>query len=189
MALAAGWIVLFRPPAAEGIEVISLRVGLAVAEAIAAQLSSPLQLKWPNDLMLESRKVGGVLCEARWQGEVLGWVAVGLGMNVRNRIPEELDAVAVSLSAFIPKITVEDVVEPVLAAIRTLDLGAGRLSPAELDRFIRRDWLRGRTIREPVRGKVTGIGEDGALLVRTASGSDVSLRSGTVEMAAASPSR
>lgn len=184
------WLsVLFRPPAAEGIEVISLRVGLAVAEAIEAQLSRPLQLKWPNDLMLEGRKVGGVLCEARWQGEALGWVGVGLGMNVRNRIPEELDAVAVSLSALMPKIKVEDVVEPVLAAIRTLDLGSGRLSPAELNRFLHRDWLRGRTIREPVRGEVTGIGEDGALLVRTASGSDVSLRSGTVEMAAASLSR
>jgi BirA family biotin operon repressor/biotin-[acetyl-CoA-carboxylase] ligase len=184
------WLsVVFRPPAVEGIEVISLRVGLAVAEAIQARVPKPLQLKWPNDLMLENRKVGGVLCEARWQGEALGWVAVGIGLNIRNPIPDELGAVAVSLSEFTPGITVEEIADPVLAALRALDLGTGRLSPAEFARFAGLDWLRGRTIREPVVGKVTGVGEDGALLVRTASGSDVSLRSGTVELAAASHSR
>ncbi|MEO8088784.1 MAG: biotin--[acetyl-CoA-carboxylase] ligase [Gemmatimonadales bacterium] len=184
------WLsVVFKPPAVEGLEVISLRVGLAVAEAIQAQLPKPLQLKWPNDLMLEGRKVGGVLCEARWQGDSLAWVAVGVGMNVRNRIPDELGLVAMSLHELAPGITVEEVGDAVLAALRALDLGPGRLSPSELDRFARRDWLRGHTILEPAAGRVTGVGEDGALLVRTASGSEVSLRSGTVELAAASPSR
>ena len=184
------WLSLvFKPPTVEGIEVISLRVGLAVAEAIQAQVPKPLQLKWPNYLMLEGRKLGGVLCEARWQGDALGWVAVGIGMNVLNRIPAELDAVAVSLSELVPGITVEEVGDPVLAALRALDLGTGRLSPSELDRFARRDYLRGRSIREPAEGRVTGVGEDGALLVRTASGSEVSLRSGTVELAAVSHSR
>lgn len=181
--------VVFRPPAVEGIEAISLRVGLAVAEAIQARVPKPLRLKWPNDLMLEDRKLGGVLCEARWQGEALAWVAVGLGMNIRNHIPDELGTVAISLSDLIPAITVEEIADPVLAALRELDLGTGRLSPAELNRFARRDWLRGRTIREPVAGTVTGVGEDGALLVRTPAGSDVSLRSGTVELAAVSHSR
>lgn len=184
------WLsVVFRPPAVEGIEVISLRVGLAVAEAIQARVPKPLQLKWPNDVMLENRKVGGVLCEARWQGETLGWVAVGVGLNVRNSIPNELGAVAVSLSEFTPGITVEETAEPVLKALRALDLGIGRLAQAELERYARRNWLRGRTIREPVAGEVTGVGEDGALLVRTPAGSDVSLRSGTVELAAVSHSR
>jgi hypothetical protein len=76
-----------------------------------------------------------------------------------------------------------------VAALSVLDLSTGRLSPDELNQFALRDWLRGRTICEPVVGKVTGVGEDGVLLVRTASGSDVSLRSGTVELAAVSPSR
>ena len=184
------WLsVVFRPPAVEGIEVISLRVGLAVAEAIPARVPKPLQLKWPNDLMLDDRKVGGVLCEARWQGEALGWVTVGIGLNVRNRIPGELGAAAVSLSDLTPEITVEEITEPVLAALRGLDLATGRLSPAELNRFARRDWLRGRMIREPVVGRVTGVGDDGTLLVRTAPGSEVSVRSGTVELAAVSHSR
>jgi BirA family biotin operon repressor/biotin-[acetyl-CoA-carboxylase] ligase len=184
------WLsVVFKPPVVEGIEVISLRVGLTVAEAIQRHIPKGLQIKWPNDLMLGDRKVGGVLCEARWQGELLGWVAVGIGLNVRNRIPDELGAVAVSLSESIPGITVEEVAKPILAALRALDLGSGRLSPAELVRFSRRDWLRGRVIREPVAGRVTGVGDDGALLVRTASGADASLRTGSVELAAVSHSR
>src|SRR4029077_14678071 len=47
----------------------------------------PIALKWPNDLMLDDRKVGGILGEARWQGESLAWVAVGLGLNVQNALP------------------------------------------------------------------------------------------------------
>jgi biotin-(acetyl-CoA carboxylase) ligase len=95
----------------------------------------------------------------------------------------------VSLSDSTSEITVEEITEPVLAALRGLDLATGRLSLAELNRFARRDWLRGRMIREPVVGRVMGVGDDGALLVRTASGSEVSLRSGTVELAAVSHSR
>ena len=183
------WLsVLFRPAVAEGVEVISLRAGLAVAEAIQPLVPKPLQLKWPNDLMLDGRKVGGVLCEARWQGEVLGWVAVGFGMNVRNTVPEELDQMAVSLAALTPGITVEETTGLILTALRGLDL-SGNLTPAELEQFALRDWLRGRTIREPVAGTVTGLGEDGSLLVRTQGGTDLSLRSGGVELAAISHSR
>ena len=184
------WLsVLFQPPAVEGIEVISLRVGLAVADAIQSRVPRPLQLKWPNDLMLEGRKVGGVLCEARWQGDTLGWVAVGIGMNVCNRIPDELREKAISLRELLPGITIEEISDPVLAALRELDLGTGRLTPDELSRFARRDWLRGRTIREPVAGTVMGVGEDGALLVCTPRGSEIALRSGPVEVATVSPSR
>ena len=67
--------VVFKPPAVEGIEVISLRVGLAVADAIQARVPRPLQLKWPNDLMLEGRKLGGVLCEARWHLDGWRWAS------------------------------------------------------------------------------------------------------------------
>ena len=184
------WLsVVFQPPAVEGIEVISLRVGLAVAEVIQSRVPTPLQLKWPNDLMLDDRKVGGVLCEARWQGETLGWVAVGIGLNVSNSIPAELSSAAVSIRELLPGVTVEEISDPILAALRELDLGAGRLTPAELSRFARRDWLRGRTIREPVAGTVLGVAEDGALLVRTAGGSEIASRSGTVEVATVSHSR
>jgi BirA family biotin operon repressor/biotin-[acetyl-CoA-carboxylase] ligase len=184
------WLsVLCRPPVIEGLEVLSLRAGLAVAEAVQALVRKPIQLKWPNDLMLSGRKFGGVLCEARWQGDSLGWIAIGVGMNVRNRVPEELGSVAISLADDRADITPEIVAPTALAALRQLDHGAGQLSGRELEQFAQRDWLRGRAVLEPVAGTAAGLREDGALLVRTALGSEVPIRSGPVHLAAASPSR
>ena len=178
---------LFRPPAAGGIEVMSLRVGLSVAKSLEPLLSLPVQVKWPNDLMVGERKVGGILCEARWQGGALGWVAVGVGVNVRNPVPEELSEAAVSLVEVRPGITIDDALVPIVAALRTIDLEAERLSPVELDHFAERDWLSGREIGAPIRGRVRGLGDDGALLVQTADRSEIPLRSGSVELAAVSP--
>lgn len=184
------WLsVLFRPTTAAGIEVTSLRVGLAVAESIEAYAGRRIALKWPNDIMLDGRKLGGVLCEARWQGDTLGWIAVGVGINVRNRVPEELSGVAASLADTLPEALAEELVEPVLTALRDLDLSAGQLSPAEMTLFARRDWLHGRSVTEPVAGTVVGIHADGALLVRPAQGPDIPLRSGPVELASVSHSR
>jgi BirA family biotin operon repressor/biotin-[acetyl-CoA-carboxylase] ligase len=184
------WLsVLHRPPAAGGIEVASLRVGLAIADAVEPFVSCPIQLKWPNDLMLGERKVGGILCEARWQGGTLGWVAVGIGLNVRNHIPTELRRHAVSLNQERAEITIEDIVGPIVTALRRVDLRAERLSAVELSQFARRDWLSGREIRAPLSGTVVGLSDDGALLVRTAAGSATPLRSGSVELAAVSHTR
>ncbi|HET9465785.1 MAG TPA: biotin--[acetyl-CoA-carboxylase] ligase [Gemmatimonadales bacterium] len=184
------WLsVLFRPPVIEGLEVMSLRAGLAVAEAVEALIQKPLQLKWPNDLVLDGRKVGGVLCEARWQGESLGWIAVGVGMNIRNRVPEELSSVAVSLAAFRPDVSPEALAQPVVESLRQLDPGAGQLSDSELGRFATRDWLRGRAIVEPVAGTLAGLRPDGALLVRTTLGAEVPVRSGPLRLAAVTHSR
>ena len=178
------WLsVLFRPVTLEGIEVISLRAGMAVARAVEAVVPRPLQLKWPNDLMLRSHKVGGVLCEARWQGDTLGWVAVGVGLNVRNHIPEELASVARCLADEQPDLTPDTLAPLVLAALRELEVGTGPLSSPELQQFASRDWLRGRIIREPVAGTVQGLSPDGALRVLTSGGGDLSLRSGSVELA------
>jgi len=184
------WLsLLYRPGALGGIEIISLRVGLAVAGAIEPRLSRPVRLKWPNDLMLGDRKVGGILCEARWQGPALGWIAVGIGVNVSNVIPSDLGGTAVALAEGQPGMTREDVVEPILAATRQVDLALDHLTAAELERFASRDWLLGREIRTPVAGTAAGLRDDGALLVRTPDGTEVPLRSGSVELVAVSHTR
>jgi BirA family biotin operon repressor/biotin-[acetyl-CoA-carboxylase] ligase len=175
--------VLMRPIDVGGIEVMSLRVGLAVAAAVEARTGLAIELKWPNDLMLQRRKVGGILCEARWQGGALGWVAVGIGINVQNAVPVELADSAVALGEVKPGVTSEDLAESTLAALRSIDLSAERLSMAELTQFERRDWLRGKELREPVRGHVAGINDDGSLLVRTLHDGIVALRSSSIELA------
>ena len=86
------WLsVLCRPPDEAAAEVMSLRAALAVAPVLEQAVPGVrLSIKWPNDLLIDGRKTGGILCEARWQGTVLGWIAVGLGLNVSNPLPEDL---------------------------------------------------------------------------------------------------
>jgi BirA family transcriptional regulator, biotin operon repressor / biotin---[acetyl-CoA-carboxylase] ligase len=178
------WLsVLYRPSVPGAVEVMSLRAGLAAARAIEALIGRTIQLKWPNDLLLDGRKVGGVLCEARWQGDLLSWVVIGLGINVRNRIPDELMGTAVALAVASPGIAVEEVGESVVQALRVLDLREEQLSRAELEQFAQRDWLRGRKIQHPLPGTVTGVREDGALVVQTMDGIDTPVRTGSVELA------
>jgi BirA family transcriptional regulator, biotin operon repressor / biotin---[acetyl-CoA-carboxylase] ligase len=174
---------LFRPPISGGIEIISVRTGLAVAMALETCGCGHIQLKWPNDLMLEEQKVGGILCEARWLGDVLAWVAVGVGLNVRNRIPAELGSAAIALHSRQPNIDEGELRTSIISALGRLDLRAATLSPGELDRFATRNWLTGRIIREPVSGTVSGLLADGTLLVRTADGSDSPVRSGSIALA------
>jgi BirA family biotin operon repressor/biotin-[acetyl-CoA-carboxylase] ligase len=178
------WLsVLYRPAVPGAVEVMSLRAGLAAARAIEALIEQPIQLKWPNDLLLGGRKVGGVLCEARWQGDILAWVVIGLGLNVRNQIPDELIGTAVALAAGRSGITIEEVGDGVIKALRGLDLREEQLSRAELEQFAQRNWLRGRKIQQPLPGTVTGVREDGALLVQTLDGIDTPVRTGSVELA------
>lgn len=181
------WLSVLARPRAAALELLSLRAGLAVAEALAALgAGSRIALKWPNDLMLDDRKCGGILCEARWQGASPAWVVIGLGLNVGNPVPRELAATATRLAAALPAMTAADLVGPMVDALRTVDAAAGPLDPEERVRFDRRDWLRGRALAAPVFGTAAGLGADGALLVRGPAGTTTAVRSGTVALAGTS---
>ncbi len=174
---------LYRPPVSTGVELFGLRIGLAVAEAVEALGSAvPVHIKWPNDLMIGDRKVGGILCEARWQGESLAWVVAGVGINVANSIPADLTGIATALVDRLPGVTPELLEPEVTSRLGALDSGSERLGPAELVRLRQRDWLNGRPLLSPAAGRAAGISEEGALLVHTAGGAIVAVRAGTVEL-------
>jgi BirA family biotin operon repressor/biotin-[acetyl-CoA-carboxylase] ligase len=78
--------ILLEPPAERAIAELSLVAGLAVAEAVETALGLAVQLKWPNDVMVNRRKVAGVIAEA-----ANGRVVVGMGVNV-NQTREQLPA-------------------------------------------------------------------------------------------------
>jgi BirA family biotin operon repressor/biotin-[acetyl-CoA-carboxylase] ligase len=175
------WLSVLARPATVGLEVLSLRAGLALAELIdRLGAGSRIRLKWPNDLMLDERKTGGILCEARWQGGTLSWVAMGVGLNLANEPPPELEATATRLCTAIPGLTPGDLTEPVAEALRAVEAAAGPLTSDELSRFAARDWLWGRAIEAPVSGIGAGIASDGALLVRRADGTVAQVRTGKV---------
>jgi BirA family biotin operon repressor/biotin-[acetyl-CoA-carboxylase] ligase len=179
------WLaLLLRPAQAEpGGGPVSIRGGLAVADAIDAVLGRPAaQLKWPNDVLLEDRKVAGVLCEGRWQGMTPQWLAVGVGINVANAIPPELARQAIALGELLPGVRRIDVLDRLVPILARLGAHAARLSDAECAAFGARDWLRGRLIRRPIFGRALGPRPDGALMV-DAGGATTAVREGHVELA------
>ena len=178
------WCSVLARPVDPGIELLSLRVGLAVAaELTGIGAGRGIRVKWPNDLMLGERKAGGVLCEARWQGGALAWVAIGVGLNVSNAPPPELAHLATYLASVVPGLTPTALVEPVVDAIRRIDSPAGLLHSRELEALARLDWLRGRVLEVPVAGTADGIAADGALRVRSPDGGVTHLRAGTIVLA------
>lgn len=81
--------VVLRPScAARNAGQIARVIGIGAAEAIAAQTGLAVRLKPPNDLILDEKKLGGILVESQIRGEKLAHAVAGLGINV-NGSPED----------------------------------------------------------------------------------------------------
>jgi BirA family biotin operon repressor/biotin-[acetyl-CoA-carboxylase] ligase len=77
---------------------VSLLLGAALAGALRARYDLPVCAKWPNDLWLWNRKLGGVLIELSAVGGRLGWLIAGVGINVNNSLPEGARVPPISLA-------------------------------------------------------------------------------------------
>ncbi len=157
---------------------------LAVIDTAAALLGSRerLEIKWPNDVLLDGRKLSGVNLPAILDGERVSALVLGIGVNVnlaREDLPPELGTIATSLriasGRWLDRTAVaEDLLARLERWIETLrDAGPAPI----LDTYAK--WLRmrgsrvriaGPGIAREVEGIAEGIGEDGALLVRTGGG-------------------
>ena len=70
----------FLPP--DQVQQLTMLCALAMVDAVNQLTGVDVGLKWPNDLVYQSRKLAGILTEASYLGGTLGWVVVGLGLNV-----------------------------------------------------------------------------------------------------------
>ena len=180
------WLsVVCRPAVGSAVEVVGVRVGLALARFLDGIVRPPahIALKWPNDLLLGTGKLGGILAEARWQGDNLAWIVVGVGLNVRNRLPPGVTPSAARLVDAGVAVAPVDLAEPVACVVARASRTAEPLSTEELDEFHLRDWLRGRRLLAPAAGTACGISAGGLLRVRRSDGS-VAEVFGTVGLAA-----
>lgn len=153
---------------------LPLRAGLA-----AADVSGPRALvKWPNDVLVEERKVAGVLAEAfpRERCAVLG-----IGFNVAVD-PAALPPALHERAGTLGRSTEE--LEPVLAELlRALERRLGEPTGRVLSALRERDALYGRAVAwRDGRGTAAGIGEGGALIVRTDDGRRIALDAGEIHL-------
>jgi BirA family biotin operon repressor/biotin-[acetyl-CoA-carboxylase] ligase len=160
---------------------VTLLLGLAVAEAIE-RVAAGLRvgLKWPNDLQIGRRKVGGVLCESAGAA-----VVAGIGINLRplEGAPAELRERATALetetSSMLPASTLAG---SVIASLQGRSAPAPTLEPAVLAELSGRDALAGAPVDtdEHGHGIGRGIDREGALLLERPDGSRVRVVAGSV---------
>jgi BirA family transcriptional regulator, biotin operon repressor / biotin---[acetyl-CoA-carboxylase] ligase len=163
-------------------------LSLAVGTSVAESLDPAVRLKWPNDLWLHDRKLGGILIETASHGEGASGVrhaVIGIGMNITPRDGTGLATPPAAVRELLPGVDAGGVLErlalplvrDVLAFART---GFGPFR----ERFQARDALRGRAVvlSDGTSGTAQGVDGGGALLVHTAAGlqavssSEVSVR-------------
>jgi BirA family biotin operon repressor/biotin-[acetyl-CoA-carboxylase] ligase len=150
---------------------LSLAVGLAVAEALHPRI----RLKWPNDLWLDDRKLGGILIETAGAGspQAPRYAVIGIGLNLKRPAGEALATPPAALEELLPDPTAGDtllrVARPLVEALKAFELAG--FAPLRA-RFEARDALRGRHVRltDGTEGTASGTSETGGLLVHTAAG-------------------
>ena len=176
---------LLRPDNLQHLPAAPVRLGLYVARALAEIGVGQVSLKWPNDLIVHRRKLGGILCEGVSGRDT--FIVAGIGINVLHMpddFPPELRDTATSIAQQGNPSGVSDIAGAVVIALQnTAPLVGSALNPDELAMLAPLDVLRDRklVIDGQVSGTGKGIAADGALLVDV-EGSLRAIRSGTVRL-------
>lgn len=154
--------------------VVPLMAGVAVVEAVA-EFGVAARLKWPNDVLVDRRKLAGVLVEVSGTTAVVG---IGLNVGQTDRTVGGPDRVSLAM------VGVEAAIEAVAAAILVHlapvvaqpDLAAYRRHCDTIGRFVRVT----RPAGDPVEGRAVAVADDGQLVVDRGHGQVESLAAGDV---------
>ena len=166
--------IVLRPdrPAASAAQ-LGFAAALALGDALVPLLPRPegLRYKWPNDVLIDGRKVSGILLESQAAGEGrLDWLVVGIGVNLAS-FPENVDYPAISLAAAGARVSVEALLEATAGRFqvwyeRWREEGFRPLRDAWLERARGLgEGIRVRLAGEEASGRFAGLDEDGALLL------------------------
>jgi BirA family transcriptional regulator, biotin operon repressor / biotin---[acetyl-CoA-carboxylase] ligase len=180
---------ILRPriePAKAGL--LGLLTSIAVAETCEMLGIPKTELKWPNDVLVEGRKIAGILSEATMDDRTIRSVIVGIGLNVNMEqadFPSEFRDSATSLLLCTGKAwEVEEAARLLLGCFRDLYQRSMQEGYVFIPALWEIRWAhRGRMLsRNGVAGRGEGIGADGALLMRTGDGNLCRVTSGEVQM-------
>lgn len=152
---------------------VNFLVALTLADVLREGYGVDAGLKWPNDILVEGRKLSGLLSEMESEGDQVNFINVGIGLNVNNRTPA-VEPPAVSLQELLGR------------AVPRRDILARFLDELEqamdtepwdtvMDRWKERSVTLNRpvrivTVRDQISGTAVDVDENGALLLKQADG-------------------
>jgi len=159
---------------------IPLFSALATADALTAQTALPISVKWPNDLLIATKKIGGILCEQTTRPDKTIAIVIGIGLNINaplDGFPEELRVGATTLATESGRHTDRNAIlaELFLRLEQRLDHLLTEGPTGMIEEFTQRCSTIGKTVRvnleqgRAMEGVAESIGPDGCLRLRVAS--------------------
>jgi BirA family biotin operon repressor/biotin-[acetyl-CoA-carboxylase] ligase len=166
---------------------LTMASSIAVFQGIKKITGIKAEIKWPNDLLINGRKICGILTEIDSEKQKINYCIIGIGINVNNELEKELQLDATTLKKELNK---EILIHELLRAIiENFDENYNKLLSGEYD-FIRESWLKcsniiGRKIqviddKTVLTGKVVKVDSDGYILLNTANG-EIKIISGDIK--------
>ena len=190
--------IILRPELApQHLAKITLAAGVAVCQAIERKLGLKPQIKWPNDILLDDKKVGGILSETgpieQTSAGQQTLVVVGIGLNIKEPaggFPPDLKEKATALSGYLDKAVARE--ELVLPIADALDREVALLEKGDFSKILKewmqRDASHGKVLTwvTPQGEKVTGLSlgpdPEGVLRIRDQAGTIHIVLSGDVSL-------
>lgn len=178
---------ILRPPVLpQEASLLTLFSAVSVCEAIRAQAAIDVRIKWPNDIVMHRKKLGGILLELNAETDRIHFVIIGIGLNVNN---DRQSLVAGASSIFEQKketISRVELLREILRRIEenylSLDRGASRLI---LEKWRELNVTLGQRVKvlyqkQRVEGVAVDIDSDGGLLIRKDSGISFKVNAGDI---------
>lgn len=155
---------------------ITLLSAVAVVRAVKKLTGLSLSIKWPNDVLIEDRKLAGILTELNAEQDRINFIVVGVGVNVNNT-KSELPPKAVSLNAVLGrKVNRLELLQRILEEFEVVyvDFKHKGSSPI-IDEWRKLSYIWGSKVKallpdKTIKGEALDLDSDGALMVRTDSG-------------------
>jgi BirA family biotin operon repressor/biotin-[acetyl-CoA-carboxylase] ligase len=181
---------IFRPQKYTNIPLYAPLGALGVAMAIEKLYAMEPQIKWPNDVLLDRKKVCGILTEASWQEDRLEGIVLGIGINIASsaiRVEDDFIFPASTLQSSLDKpVNRLDLLVEVLRFIFTWRQFLG--TPDFIQAWNKRLAFRGEEVQisrpgqEILAGEVMRISQDGLLWIKQKDGKEVSVSAGDVSL-------
>lgn len=183
-------IILYPQLSPSYISRITLMTAVAVVKAIKVCTRIESQIKWPNDILIDEKKVCGILTEMSAELDMINWVVVGIGINVNIDIrdfPKDIQENTISLKEISGKEISR--VKLVQTFLQEFEKYYESLKRREFSSILKEWKLYSHTLGKKIRvdigekiitGEVIDINESGALILKKEDGELVEIISGTI---------
>jgi len=172
----------------EKIGLFSLLGGLAVQKMVEEQFQIPAQVKWPNDVLIDQKKMAGVLAESAWRGDTLMGLVLGIGINLLpSSVPEKVMFPATCLrahteDAILPIEIVEGLIKALINLRKTLLQPVFRENYMHKLAFINQQILLDTGNDSLIHGTILGIDEGGKIIIKNQAGLKKSFPIGDIHL-------